>query len=100
LDGSRISITWDDQCSPASAKMLYGSLDQVSTHAVSGAVCDIATPEIWDTVPAGSIWFVVVADDGLGVESSWGQASDGERNGLTDSGTCGAAAKDITGSCP
>jgi subtilisin-like proprotein convertase family protein len=99
-DGSRLEIAWDDQCSPASARIVYGSLDQVSSHVVSGAVCDIADPQIWDGVPAGDLWFVLVSDDGLGVESSWGLASGGERNGLADSDTCGSVTKDITGACP
>jgi subtilisin-like proprotein convertase family protein len=99
-DGSRLSIDWDDQCSPASTRILYGDLGQLATHALSGAVCDIAKPAIWEPVPAGNIWFLLVSDDGLGVESSWGEATDGERNGLSDSGMCGCLAKDITGSCP
>jgi len=99
-DGSQISVTWDDQCAPAGARILHGSLDQVSTHALSGAVCDIANPQVWEAVPAGDIWFILVSDDGLGVESSWGEASGGERNGLSESGMCGSIAKDITGSCP
>jgi uncharacterized repeat protein (TIGR01451 family) len=99
-DGSQISIAWDDQCAPLAAKVLYGPLDQVSAFAASGAVCDVANPVLWTAVPAGDLWFVVVADDGGGVESSWGLATEGERNGLAPSNTCGAAAKEITGSCP
>jgi len=43
---------------------------------------------------------VVVSGDGAVVEGSWGSSSNGERNGLTDSGTCGAVTKDLTGTCP
>ena len=99
-DGSQISVTWDDQCTPASARILYGSLDQVSTHTVTGAVCDIVNPQTWDTVPAGDLWFVLIGGDGANVESSWGQSSSGERSGLSHSGTCGSVTKDITASCP
>jgi hypothetical protein len=99
-DGSEISVTWDDQCTPTNVNILYGSLDQVSTYAVSGAVCDILNPEAWTAAPAGNLWFVVVSDDGAGVESSWGLSTEGERNGLTDSGMCGITAKDILGTCP
>jgi hypothetical protein len=99
-DGSEISITWDDQCAPPAAKILYGPLDQVSTYVTSSAVCDIANPELWTAVPAGDVWFVVIGDDAAGVESSWGLATEGERNGLVPSNTCGAAAKEITGTCP
>jgi hypothetical protein len=99
-DGSQISVLWDDQCGPANANILYGSLDQVASHTPSGAVCSIANPETWAGVPAGDLWFLVVSDDGAGVESSWGSATDGERNGLIDSGTCGNVATDIEGVCP
>jgi uncharacterized repeat protein (TIGR01451 family) len=99
-DGSEISVTWDDQCAPASAKLVYGSLEQVSDHAISGAVCGIGNPETWTAVPAGNLWFVVVGSDGQGVESSWGHGSEGERSGLSPSDTCGDTAKEITGTCP
>ena len=99
-DGSEISIVWDDQCAPPSAKIVYGPLGQVSAYTISGSVCGIATPESWAAVPAGDLWFVVVGGDGVTVESSWGLATDGERNGLIPSDTCGETAKEITGSCP
>jgi subtilisin-like proprotein convertase family protein len=99
-DGSEISIAWDSQCAPVSTNILYGPLDQVSTSTVSGAACGVLNPATWATVPVGDIWFVLVSDDGLGVESSWGQGTDGERNGLVASGMCGSTAKEITGTCP
>ena len=99
LDGSRIVIDWDNQCSPVDTKILYGPLDQVSTYTVGGAECSISDPAVWDPVPAGDLWFVLVSGDGS-VESSWGQATGGERNGMASSGTCGATLKDISGTCP
>jgi len=99
-DGSEISIAWDDQCAPSSAKIIYGPLDQVSAYTISGSACGIANPESWTAVPAGDLWFVVIGGDGVAVESSWGFATEGERNGLTPSNTCGETAKEITGSCP
>jgi len=99
-DGSEISIAWDDQCAPPSAKIVYGPLDQVSAYTISGSVCGIGNPEAWAAVPAGDLWFVVVGGDGVAVESSWGLATGGERNGLTPSNTCGETAKEITGTCP
>jgi len=99
-DGSEIEIEWDDQCAPAGAKIVHGSLDQLSTYAVSGSVCDIANPESWTAVPAGDLWFLILGTDGLGVESSWGLSTDGERNGLIPSNTCADTHKEITGTCP
>jgi len=99
-DGSEISLSWDDPCAAASTKLIYGPLDQVASYSVSGAVCDIATPEIWTSLPAGDLFFLVVTGDGLDVEGSWGLATEGERNGLSPSNTCGDTEKEITGSCP
>ena len=100
LTGSDLGVTWDDQCAPASAKLVYGSLAQVSTYAVDGAVCGIANPESWSSVPAGDLWFLLIGSDGVGTEGSWGAASDGERNGLASSATCGDTAKELGGTCP
>jgi hypothetical protein len=99
-DGSEISLNWDNSCAPASAKLIYGPLDQLSVYGISGAICNIETPGSWTSVPAGDLYFLVVSGDGQGVEGSWGLATDGERNGLSLSNTCGDTAKEITGSCP
>jgi hypothetical protein len=72
----------------------------VGSYTLSGARCAVANPETWDPVPAGNLWFLMVGDDGTGVESSWGLGSDGERNGMSASGECGATVKDISGTCP
>ncbi len=100
LSGSELSVSWDDQCAPSSAKLIYGDLGQVSTYAIGGSVCGIADPETWTAVPPGDLWFLVLTGDGQGAESSWGLATEGERNGLSPSDTCGDTAKEISGTCP
>jgi hypothetical protein len=99
-DGSEIEIRWDDQCLPVNTNLLYGPLDQVSSYTVTGSLCAISTVQVWSGVPAGDLWFLVVSDDGAGVESSWGLGAAGERNGLAASGVCGISTKDTTGNCP
>jgi uncharacterized repeat protein (TIGR01451 family) len=99
-DGSQMLVTWDEQCLPVNANLIYGPLVQVSTYTTSGSLCAISSSEIWNPAPAGDLWFLLVSDDGAGVESSWGQGAGGERNGLTPSGYCGTTSKNITGSCP
>jgi subtilisin-like proprotein convertase family protein len=98
--GTQILIRWDPQCSPYSTKILYGSLGNVSSHVIDGATCGIAQPHLWDPAPAGDLWFVLIADDGIGAESSWGLATAGERNGTAASGTCGSTVKDASATCP
>ncbi|MCP3979766.1 MAG: S8 family serine peptidase [bacterium] len=98
--GTALLIRWDPQCSPQSTKLLYGSLGNVSSHGFDGATCGIAQPHVWDPAPTGDLWFLLIADDGLGAESSWGSATSGERNGTTASGTCGSTLKNLSGACP
>jgi subtilisin-like proprotein convertase family protein len=99
--GTQLRVTWDDGCVPVAAKILYGPLDGVATYSLAGAECGIVQPQVWDPVPAGDLWFLVVSEDGGGVEGSWGLATPfNERNGLVDSGTCGSTSKDVSGSCP
>jgi hypothetical protein len=99
-DGSRLVVDWNAPCAPERAKILYGPLDQVGSHAISGAVCSVADPAVWEPVPSGSLWFLVVPDRADGTEGSWGQATSGERNGNVPSGQCGSTVKDTSGSCP
>ena len=61
-------MSWDDQCSPAAAKILYGPLGGVATYSLGGAECGIAQPHLWDPAAAGDLWFVVVSEDGAGAE--------------------------------
>jgi hypothetical protein len=99
-EGSQLMVSWDDQCSPTSAKIVYGPLEAVSTMTVTDGRCAISNPEVWDAVPEGSLWFLVVGDNGTGIESSWGESTVGERNGASASGTCGSEVKDTTTTCP
>jgi subtilisin-like proprotein convertase family protein len=99
-DGSSILVTWDDLCLPPSTNLIYGPLDGVSSYTTTDALCGISNAEVWDPVPSGDLWFLLVSDDGAGVESSWGEGALGERNGLIESGYCATTAKDVTGSCP
>ena len=98
-DGSEILVSWDDQCAGAETNLIYGALDQVSSYEVSGGRCSISQPETWNSVPEGDLWFLIVGVNPLGVESSWGHASGGER-GDSASLVCGATDKDPFGSCP
>jgi len=105
-DGTQVELHWDNQCvsPPATAKILFGPLNQVSSYGISGAECSVprfANPKIWSDLPAGDIWFVMSGDNGFGHEGSWGTNSEGdERNGLTPSGECSSFEKNLGGSCP
>ena len=98
--GTRIQVSWDEQCGPAGTKIVYGPLSDVATWAITDAVCTIGNPETWDPAPAGDLWFLLLAGNSAGAESSWGEATAGERNGMVASGTCGSTEKDLSATCP
>jgi len=101
--GTTIGLTWDvSTCASTDHHVLYGSLANVATSTVSGAVCHLGSSGVatWSGVPAGSLWFVVVGDNDVATEGSWGMMSGGERGGTNASGRCGLTAKDNAGTCP
>jgi len=79
---------------------VYGPLSDVSTWTITGAVCSIDNPQRWAQVSAGDLWFLLVAESVAGTESSWGEATAGERNGMVASNTCGSTEKDLSATCP
>jgi len=95
-----LRIGWDDQCAPVQTNLLYGPLDQVSSYTVAGALCGVTSPFVWDSLPPGNLWILLVGEDGFSTEGSWGHGTDGERNGVTPSGECGNVQKDASGICP
>jgi Zn-dependent M28 family amino/carboxypeptidase/subtilisin-like proprotein convertase family protein len=102
-DGSSINVTWDtSSCAAPGYKILYGPLSSVSTYVLGGSVCALGTggTAAWSSVPAGDLWYVVVATDGAGTEGNWGTATAGPMGGATASAQCGDAARSNAGSCP
>jgi hypothetical protein len=104
VESTTIDLTWDaTSCAAPDYHVLYGPLSSVSSYAVSGSSCDLGTSgaATWTGVPSSDLWFVVVSDDGVDLEGSWGRSSSGtERNGTTHSGQCGMTARSNTGTCP
>src|SRR2546426_6156943 len=102
--GSSLHFFWDvSTCAAANYHLLYGPLSGVSTYAITGAACGLGPGGSydWTGVPADSLWFVVVGDNGTATESSWGKDSSGaERGGTTASGQCGITSRDNSASCP
>jgi hypothetical protein len=98
--GTSLTVTFDTSCGPSATNLIYGPLDGVAGYSLDGSVCSIDDPGNWDAVPTGDLWFLVVGSNEAGVESSWGESSHGERNGLLASGACGAVSKNLSETCP
>lgn len=101
VNGTDLEINWDGQCNPQNANIIYGPLSEISNYTITGSKCDIQNPDIWNIGETSNIWFVILSDNGAGIESSWGLNSSGEhRNGTTASSQCGNNLKDNSDTCP
>jgi hypothetical protein len=112
-----LSVSWDAESCEGDAplvKLIYGNqLRSPGAAAMllpTGAVCGIdavASPFTWDAPAAVAgqplLWWLLIADDGMGSEGSWGMDSSGvERNGPGPDGSsleCGAEVKNLTNTC-
>jgi len=112
--GANLDIQFDTSCADAvNNDLLFGTrLDLPAvlggTYTPAGSQCAIgASPFAWNATPvapAGDfVWWILVADDGVSVEGSWGQdVGGGERDGLGlngSSGLCANTDKDLTNTC-
>ena len=104
VDGSTINLTWDvSGCAGKGYHTVYGSLANLATYQVGGGVCGMGTSGSfsWTSAPAGDLWFVVVADDLIGTEGSWGtQSAGGATNGFVPSSVCGNTNRVNLSTCP
>lgn len=103
VPGTTIDLTWDvATCTSNDHHVLYGALADVATSTVGGASCNLGATgtAVWTGVPAGDLWFVVVGDNNLTLEGSWGTMTSGERGGASASGQCGLTTRNYSSSCP
>jgi hypothetical protein len=93
---AQLTIEYDSACLAQRNSLIFGSLDQVSTHAYSGAICDINNSGtfVWD-YGADSLFFLLVANDAAGTEGSYGQSEGSER---PTEATCGLS-QNVVGTC-
>jgi hypothetical protein len=106
--GSQVHVTWDAAlCTAPAYGIYYGSLSTVSGYTLSGSQCGIGITGAYDwtsAVPAGNVYFLIVANDGASTEGSWGTDYIGgvhhQIRGTTPSNQCGTSAHDNGGTCP
>jgi hypothetical protein len=69
-----IAISYDPACSASDHNIEFGPLQDVSALGYSGQVCGIGTSGTYNTFDpgAGSFFVLVVGNDGVGVEGSYG----------------------------
>lgn len=107
-DGTSLHVSWDTAtCTASGYSIYYGDLANVSSVALSGSQCGIGTSGSYDwtsNVPPGNVFFIIVANDGMTTEGSWGSDYIGgvhhERGGTAASGQCGIANRVNGGTCP
>ena len=73
-----LSIVYVPACGAENHHVVFGSLADVSTYGYTGQACAIGTSGLATFDPgAGSSFFLVVGDDGVSVEASYGTDSNG-----------------------
>jgi hypothetical protein len=72
-----LSISYVPACSAADHHIEFGPLDSVASFGYSGQVCGIGTSGSYGSFNpgSGSYFFLVVGDDGSGIEGSYGTSS-------------------------
>ncbi len=72
-----LSITYVPACAAADHHIEFGRLEDVGTLSYSGQVCGIGTSGAYGSFDPGpgSYFFLVVGDDGIGIEGSYGTSS-------------------------
>jgi hypothetical protein len=101
--GTAIDVTWDvSTCVSTNYHILFGDLASIASYTIGGSACAIGVSGsyAWGSVPAGNLWFVLVADDAISKEGSWGTGTGGERGGASASGQCGMTTRENSGTCP
>jgi hypothetical protein len=74
-----LSLSWTPACGAADHHIEFGPLQDVGTYGYSGQACGIGTTgSIGSFNPGpGSYFFIVVGDDGIGIEGSYGTSTAG-----------------------
>jgi len=107
-DGTSLHVTWDTAtCTAPGYSIYYGDLANVPSVALSGSQCGIGASGSYEwtsNVPPGNVFFIIVANDGMTTEGSWGGDYIGgvhhERGGTAASGQCGITNRVNGGTCP
>jgi hypothetical protein len=75
----KVVVNWDaSSCSAPNHHVVWFDLAAIGAYATVAETCGIGSSGSWmGTAPAGNVGFVVVADDGAGVEGSHGADSQG-----------------------
>ncbi len=108
--GTDVTVTWDaSNCASINYHIIYGKGENLSAWTLDGGKCAIGTSGTytWNGLPDPTsytkrfLWFLVVGDNGIGTEGSWGLTSEGtEEGGTSASSVCSMTTKDLSGTCP
>ncbi len=106
-NGASGVLAWDaSNCASDGYHIVYGYGSGLASWSVAGGACGLGTSgtAAWSNIPDPSadgsrfLWFIVVGDNGINVEGSWGTGTSGEERGNGASGVCGMTTK-ASGDC-
>jgi hypothetical protein len=106
--GSDLMLSWDTATTPCASPgyhLIWGWGGGLASGVVSGSDCTLgdAGSHTWTTSPDTSsdwAWFLVVGNDGAGIEGGWGTDSGSHQRSSEASGQCGTTALDIAACLP
>ena len=95
-----VTIIWDvSTCTPPGNHLVWYDLATLPSYSIRAVTCAVGTTGSWTgTPPSGNVAVLVVSDDGISVEGSYGSRTGGERPSSTLA--CGMTAKRTGATCP
>lgn len=102
--GAQVNVSWTATCPDAGYNILWGKASQLSSYTLGGSQCAFSSGSNWSAPDPSAlgesfIWWVVVGNDAVSTESSWGTDSSSVERHPTPSGQCSDTAKSPA-TCP
>jgi hypothetical protein len=99
--GGNVTIAWDvSSCPPGGNHLVWYDLATIASYTIRQTTCAIGTSGAWTgPAPAGSVGVLVVSDDAVNTEGSYGPNSAGQERPSSTT-ACGITAKNVGGTCP
>lgn len=104
---SRLKLEWESCLGNGDHHIVWGTSASLASYGLAGSRCDIGcSPYNWvqgvpNPAPGDWVWILLLANDDISTEGSWGLHSDGSErtNAAGHSGMCAITAKDASNTC-
>ena len=99
--GGNVTVTWDaTKCPPGGNHLVWYDLATIASYTIRQTTCGVGTSGAWTgPAPVGNVGVLVVSDDAVNTEGSYGPNSLGQERPSSTT-ACGITAKSTGGTCP